>query len=46
VTGSELFALSEGGLRWTGIRPRSADRLEAGALVWERAPIREGSRLD
>jgi pilus assembly protein CpaF len=46
VAGSELFALSEGGLRWTGIRPRCAARLEAGGLPWERTPIGEGSRLE
>ncbi|MDI6857207.1 MAG: ATPase, T2SS/T4P/T4SS family [Dehalococcoidia bacterium] len=40
VAGSELFALSEGGLRWTGIRPRCAARLVAGAYPWERAPTR------
>jgi len=39
VTGSELFALTEGRLRWTGIRPRFADRLKGAGFPWERAPI-------
>ncbi len=46
VAGSELFALVEGGLRWTGIRPRFADRLEGGGFPWERTPLGEGSRLE
>jgi pilus assembly protein CpaF len=37
VAGSELFVLSEGGaLQWTGIRPRCAERLDAGGFPWER----------
>jgi pilus assembly protein CpaF len=33
IAGSELFALAAGSLRWTGIRPRCADRL-AGRFAW------------
>jgi len=37
VAGSELFTLSDGGaLQWTGIRPRCAERLDAGGFPWER----------
>lgn len=41
VSGSELFALSGGGLRWTGIRPRFCDRLDGAGLPWERTPMGE-----
>ncbi len=36
VAGSEIFALTEGALRWTGIRPRSAARLQGVGLPWTR----------
>ncbi|MCC6174085.1 MAG: CpaF family protein, partial [Chloroflexi bacterium] len=36
VAGSDLFSLSEGGLRWSGIRPRFAPRLQGGAFPWDR----------
>ncbi len=39
VAGSELFALSEGRLRWTGIRPRCAGRLNGAGFPWQRAPM-------
>jgi pilus assembly protein CpaF len=38
VAGSEIFALSDGSLRWTGIRPRCAPRLGTTGLPWERPP--------
>lgn len=34
VAGSDLFALTDGALRWTGIRPRCASRLLGGAFPW------------
>ena len=34
VAGSDLFALTDGALRWTGIRPRFASRLLGGAVPW------------
>ncbi len=45
VAGSELFALAEGALRWTGIRPRCAARLEGTGLPWER-PAPERAALE
>jgi pilus assembly protein CpaF len=36
VAGSEIFALTDGTLRWTGIRPRSAARLQGVGLPWTR----------
>ena len=36
IAGSELFAFHDGALRWTGIRPRSAERLR-GRFAWDRA---------
>lgn len=36
VAGSEIFSLSDGSLRWTGIRPRCASRLGAAGLPWDR----------
>nr|HMS71907.1 ATPase, T2SS/T4P/T4SS family [Baekduia sp.] len=36
VAGSDLFSLSEGALRWSGIRPRFAPRLHGGAFPWDR----------
>lgn len=47
VAGSDLFALTEGALRWTGIRPRFAARLQGGTFPWDRmdvAPV--GPALD
>ncbi|HWO73765.1 MAG TPA: ATPase, T2SS/T4P/T4SS family, partial [Dehalococcoidia bacterium] len=37
IAGSELYTFAEGDLRWTGIRPRSAERLTAGRFPWERS---------
>ena len=43
VAGSEIFALTDGALRWTGIRPRSAARLQGVGLPWTRPDAnREG----
>jgi len=47
VAGSDLFGLTEGALRWSGIRPRFAARLRGGAFPWDRldrapAPARAG----
>jgi pilus assembly protein CpaF len=36
ISGSEVYALTETGLEWTGIRPRAADRIEGYGLSWER----------
>jgi pilus assembly protein CpaF len=36
ITGSEIYALSEGSLRWTGIPPRCAARLGRRAFPWDR----------
>ena len=41
VSGSELFRVEGGALRWTGIRPRCAERLEAAGFPqseWGRLP--------
>ena len=41
VSGSELFRSEGGALRWTGIRPRCAERLEAAGFpqaAWGRLP--------
>ena len=49
VAGSDLFGLTEGALRWTGIRPRFAARLHGGAFPWDqldRAPAPAGAGLD
>lgn len=35
VAGSDLFAVANGALSWTGIRPRFAERLHGGAFPWE-----------
>lgn len=37
VAGSEIFALGDGSLQWTGIRPRSAARLHGAGFPWDRA---------
>ncbi|MCC6178026.1 MAG: CpaF family protein, partial [Chloroflexi bacterium] len=37
VAGSDLFSLGDGVLRWTGIRPRFAARLQGGTFPWERS---------
>ncbi|MCC6387443.1 MAG: CpaF family protein [Dehalococcoidia bacterium] len=36
VAGSDLFALTDGLLQWTGIRPRFASRLHDGVFPWDR----------
>jgi pilus assembly protein CpaF len=41
VSGSELFAWQDGGLRWTGIHPRCADRLATHGVPWLRDNGRE-----
>ncbi len=37
VAGSELFALADGSLHWTGIRPRCATRLHGVGFPWDRS---------
>ncbi len=39
VAGSDLFTVQDGALRWTGIRPRCAARLENGTFAWDRLDI-------
>jgi pilus assembly protein CpaF len=34
VAGSDLFAMVDGSLLWTGVRPRFAERLPGGAFPW------------
>jgi pilus assembly protein CpaF len=47
VAGSDLFTVTDGALRWTGIRPRCAARIGGGAFAWDRLePVTPGPRLE